>query len=477
MKPSPRLTINMSSNNIPDMNGLRVRELRAPRYTSYPTALEFREHFPADTFFGELARTNDEPVPVPLSLYVHVPYCAAACFYCGCHRVISRNTKTHAAYVDRLLAEIEQTLSLIDRDRPIQQIHFGGGTPNLLRPEDLKKILQALTRRNKTAPNCEISIEVDPRHVLAGDAAQWTDMGFTRISLGVQDVDSRVQQAINRIQPTTQVAFVVDEARAAGIQSINFDLVIGLPRQSVETMRQTLQWLETLRPDRVALYQYAHMPARFPAQRAIEDADLPSIAERFDMQKICSTSLQAAGYVNIGLDHYALPNDELSQALHDGRLRRNFQGYTVLGESDLLGFGVSSISNAGRCMVQNDRDIESYKNRIDRSESPITRGLLRSDDDQIRSRVINRLMCERALDTRLIGCEEHLDFSSYFADSITRLQQLDPEQNFLDRSGTVWTVTENGQEFLRLLAQCFDRYSGGARPANSPHAPQRAGLS
>ncbi len=464
----------MSSNNIPDMNGLRVRELRAPRYTSYPTALEFRDRFPAATFFGELARTNDEPVPVPLSLYVHIPYCAAACFYCGCHRIISRNTATHNAYLERLLAEIEQTMSLVDRDRPVQQIHFGGGTPNLLRPDSLQRILLALTKRNRATPRCEISIEVDPRHVLAGDAQKWVDIGFNRISLGVQDVDDRVQQAINRVQPSSQVAFVVDEARAAGIQSINFDLVIGLPRQSLETMTETLSWLQTLRPDRVALYQYAHMPSRFPAQRAIADSDLPSITDRFTMQQLCSDALNAAGYVNIGLDHYALPEDELSRALRDGRLRRNFQGYTVLGESDLLGFGVSSISNAGRCMVQNERDILQYQQHIDHDESPIARGLLRSDDDQIRARVINRLMCERALDTRLIGCEEHIDFTRYFADAIVRLQQLDPEQNFLDRSAVVWKVTATGQQFLRLLAQCFDRYTGGSPRATSPQAAQHA---
>lgn len=477
MNPCPHIAIAMSPNAKPDLNGLRVRELRAPRYTSYPTALEFREPFPAEQFFSELASTNDEPVPVPLSLYVHVPYCAAACFYCGCHRVISCNTARHAAYVDRLLAEIEQTLTRVDRDRPIQQIHFGGGTPNLLRPANLERILQALTQRNRKTQNCEVSIEVDPRHVQPGDAQEWVRIGFNRISLGVQDVDERVQQAINRVQPRSQVAFVVEEARQAGIRSINFDLVLGLPQQSTQTMNQTLDWLQTLRPERVALYQYAHMPARFPAQRAIVDTELPSVAERFAMQKHCNTSLQEAGYVNIGLDHYALPEDELSQALKDGRLRRNFQGYTVLGESDLLGFGVSAISNAGRCMVQNERDLPRYQEQIDTHRSAISRGLVRNADDQIRARVINRLMCERVLDTAAVAQEEKLEFSSYFADAVARLQQLDPEQVFLDRHGPVWTVTDAGQDFLRLLAQCFDRHTGGPAPARVAHAPRQAGLS
>lgn len=467
----------MTSQSTPDLNGLRVRELRAPRYTSYPTALEFREPFPAERFFGELANTNDEPVPVPLSLYVHVPYCAAACFYCGCHRVINRNPTLHAAYVERLLAEIEHTLSRVDRDRPIQQIHFGGGTPNLLRPESLERILQALTGHNRKTRNCEVSIEVDPRHVQPGDAAAWARIGFNRISLGVQDVDAGVQQAINRVQPRSQVAFVVDEARKAGIRSINFDLVLGLPQQSTDTMGETLRWIQSLRPERVALYQYAHMPTRFPAQRAIIESDLPTVAERFAMQQQCNQALQQVGYVNIGLDHYALPADELSQALKDGRLRRNFQGYTVLGESDLLGFGVSSISNAGRCMVQNERDLQRYEQQIDNQQSAITRGLLRNADDQIRARVINRLMCERALDTQAIAQEEKLEFSRYFADAVARLGQLDPKQEFLDRSGPVWTVTTTGQDYLRLLAQCFDRYTGGPSPARIPQAPRRAGLS
>lgn len=454
--------IAMPCNKTPDLHELRLRELQAPRYTSYPTARELQDGFDPKKFEDELMATNDELVPVPLSFYVHLPYCAAACFYCGCHRLISRSAKRQNAYLESLLREIEHTSSLVDNDRPIQQIHFGGGTPNLLRPAELRRIIQALTKRNKLAPNHETSIEVDPRQHLLGDACAWAQIGFNRISIGVQDVDPDVQTAINRIQPSEKVEEVVAEARSAGIQSINFDLVLGLPKQSTSSIARTLDWLKGVRPERVALYQYAHMPSRFPAQRAIHDDDLPSTEERFAMQAEAKKQLRDAGYIDIGLDHYALPNDDLARALKDGRLRRNFQGYTVLGESDLLGFGVSSISEAGRCMAQNTTELESYRQRVDNQQSAIQRGFVRDNEDSIRARIINELMCTRKVDTAAIARDENLHFAEHFADAIQKLNELDPHQLFLNRSHAIWTVSEEGNNVLRLLALCFDTHTASA---------------
>lgn len=460
--------IAMTCNTTPDLHELRLRELQAPRYTSYPTARELHGGFDPHTFEAELEATNDELVPVPLSFYIHLPYCAAACFYCGCHRLISRSSKRHNAYLESLLHEIERTLSQVDSDRPIQQIHFGGGTPNLLRPAELRRIIQSLTRRNKLAPDHETSIEVDPRQHRLGDACAWAQMGFNRISIGVQDVDPDVQEAINRVQASEKVEEVVAEARSAGIKSINFDLVLGLPKQSTQSIGQTLTWLKSVRPERVALYQYAHMPERFPAQRAIHDEDIPNAEERFAMQAEAKRQLRSAGYIDIGLDHYALPNDDLSRALNDGRLRRNFQGYTVLGESDLLGFGVSSISEAGRCMAQNTTELDLYRQHVDHHESAIQRGFVRDREDEIRARIINDLMCTRKIDTKAISRDDDLNFAEHFSDAIQKLNELDPHQLFLNRSHPIWTVTEEGSSVLRLLALCFDTHT--AAKATKPLA-------
>lgn len=449
------------------LSALRARELRAPRYTSYPTALQLRDSFSPTLFERELAASNDDLVPSALALYVHLPYCAAACFYCGCHRVISRKAHTHNAYLEHLLKEIEHTVSRIDRDRLVQQIHMGGGTPNLLRPVQLERLLEGLTANFALQPGCEVAMEVDPRQARPGDAHAWASLGFNRLSLGVQDVDPEVQKAINRVQPAGDVARLVKEIRRAGIQGLNMDLVLGLPRQTRRTVAQSLDWVIDQQPSRIALYQYAHMPLRFPAQRAINDAELPSLEQRFAFQDLAADRLQIAGYVNIGLDHYARPDDELAQAFHDGRLRRNFQGYTVLADSELFGFGVSAISCVGRSIVQNHKDTPVYAERIEAGRSPLQRGMLRSREDLRRARLIERLMCRLEVDTIALGADEGLDFAMHYADAIARLDRFDPEQEFLDRRQPLWKVTPSGRQFLRLLASCFDEYANDAKATDS----------
>jgi oxygen-independent coproporphyrinogen-3 oxidase len=440
------------------LTALRARELRAPRYTSYPTALQLKDSFSPALFERELAASNDDLVPSPLALYVHLPYCAAACFYCGCHRVISRKAQTHNAYLEHLLKEIAQTVERIDTDRLVQQIHMGGGTPNLLRPVQLERLLEGLTAKFALQPGCEVAMEVDPRQARPGDAHAWASLGFNRLSLGVQDIDPDVQKAINRVQPASDVARLVKEIRRAGIQGLNMDLVLGLPRQTRRTVAQSLDWVIDQQPSRIALYQYAHMPLRFPAQRAINDDELPSLEQRFAFQDLARDRLQIAGYVDIGLDHYARPDDDLARAFHDGRLRRNFQGYTVLADSELFGFGVSAISCVGRCIVQNLKDTPAYAERVEAGRSPLQRGMLRSREDLRRARLIERLMCRLEVDTQAFGADEGLDFAAHFADAIDRLNRLDPRQEFLNRRQAVWKVTTSGRQFLRLLASCFDEY-------------------
>ena len=438
---------------------LRRYDRPGPRYTSYPSAPRFHPEFTETDLRRHAARSNGEPIPRDLSLYVHVPFCFSPCFYCGCNRIITRDASRGAPYVERLLREAELASGLFDRDREVAQVHFGGGTPNFLDAPTLRRLLDGLARHFRFSAGNErdFSIELDPRTVREGDIAAYADMGFNRASFGVQDFDPTVQLAINREQSVTQTLTALQECRAAGFRSVNVDLIYGLPRQSVDGFLRTLDIVADARPDRVAVYGYAHLPRMFKAQRQIADTDLPDAAARLDLLQAAIERLTAAGYVYIGLDHFALPDDELSRALEAGTLQRNFMGYTTHAACDLIGLGVSAISHVGDSFSQNHRDITAWELAVDHGRLPLHRGLTLDDDDVIRAAAIQELMCTGAIDCAALSMRHDIDFDEYFADALDQLASLAAD-GLVELGAKRLVATSRGRLMLRIIAMCFDRY-------------------
>lgn len=430
-----------------------------PRYTSYPSAPQFKPNFTAADFRRHARRSNEEPIPRPLSLYVHVPYCFSPCFYCGCNRLITRDQGKAAPYVERLIREAEMVAPLFDRSRQLIQVHFGGGTPNFLTAEQLGQLLDAFGKyfRVSQASERDFSIELDPRSVREGDVAAYARMGFNRASLGVQDFDRTVQLAINREQSVEQTLRVIDDCRAQGFRSVNVDLVYGLPKQSRKGFGHTLDVVLRARPDRIAIYGYAHMPEVFKAQRQIVAADLPDAARRVELLSLAIDKLTAAGYLHIGMDHFALPEDDLGRALTHRGLHRNFMGYTTHADCDLIGLGMSSISHVGDSFSQNFRDLPSWEAAVDRGELPTWRGLSLSEDDVIRADVIQQIMCRGEVDVPRMERKYDLLFEDYFADALERLVPLVADE-LVEVSPERIVATPRGRLLLRMIAMCFDRY-------------------
>ena len=436
---------------------LRDRELRAPRYTSYPTALEFTEAVGPADLLQQIERTNQEPIPAPLSLYVHLPFCASACFYCGCNRIISRNETRRAEYLDLIEGEIGLLAAHLDTDRPVMQIHFGGGTPNSHRPLELARLIRSLSTRFSLHPNCEISMEVDPRLFQPGDALAWAALGINRISLGVQDVNLEVQTAINRVQPRERIIELVDEARKADMHGINFDLIYGLPRQTLCSVDDNVELVAQLQPDRIAVFHYGHMPQRFAAQRAIADSELPDLSTRLAMQSRYSEKLTQLGYRHIGMDHFSHPDDALARALAQGTLQRNFQGYSTQAGNDIIGLGVSAISDVGRLYAQNHSDIHRYQTAIKQGQLATARGFQRSEDDLQCHALIQQIMCQQHIDFAQAGGSEA--FRQRYADALLRLRALDPHGELVRIESDALHILPAGRSALRLIAQCFDTYA------------------
>jgi oxygen-independent coproporphyrinogen III oxidase len=441
-----------------------------PRYTSYPTAVSFTPEFRETQFRAFANACSRQHQSAPLSLYVHVPFCASPCFYCGCNRTITRDYERGDAYVRHLLQEIE-LVSPLFMHRKALQLHFGGGTPNFLRPGQLGLLLNAMRDHFGLGADShdEVSIEIDPRFIAAEDLAQLARQGFNRVSLGVQDFDEGVQQAVNRIQSVEQTLRAITACRAAGIESINIDLMDGLPRQTLEGFRRTLQTVIGSRPSRLAIYGYAHMPQLFKAQRRINSEELPDADTRIALLSLAIEMLTGAGYRYIGMDHFALPRDELATAQDAGRLQRNFMGYTTHAGCDLLGFGVSAISHIGNSYSQNPRDLAAWESSIDAGRLPVWRGLALDADDVLRAEIISQIMCQGDVDVSALEERHGIDFWSYFAAERRRLLQLESD-------GLVWVcasriiATSQGRYLLRLLAACFDRYLH--RESAEPQAPR-----
>ena len=436
---------------------------RGPRYTSYPTAVQFHEGFTADDYRRYARASNSDGAARPLSLYVHIPFCSSLCYYCACNKVVTRNAARVDEYMRMLYAEIRMQAALFGEDRPVSQLHFGGGTPTYLDNAQLGHLVRELRRsfRLATDDEREFSIEVDPRSVDAESVPLLAELGFNRLSLGVQDFEPIVQKAINRVQTATDVAELLRQARHTGFKSVSFDLIYGLPHQSVGSFDKTLQQVIVMRPDRLAIYNYAHLPARFKGQRMIRDRDLPSPSEKLDILHHTIDRLSAAGYVYIGMDHFALPDDDLAIAQGDGTLQRNFQGYSTHCECDLVGLGVSSISHVGDSYAQNTTSTIAYEAAISAGRLAVNRGLEMDSDDRLRAAVIQRLMCydELRFDDfeRRYGC----DFRATFGPELESMSGLARDRLVELDDGGIY-VTPRGRLLLRSIAMVFDRYLGTA---------------
>jgi oxygen-independent coproporphyrinogen-3 oxidase len=455
-----------------DADLLRRYDRPGPRYTSYPTAPQFGADFDETALRDCIRRSNADPIPRRLSLYLHVPYCFSPCFYCGCNRIITRDLTKGRTYVARLVREIEQLGTLFDRDREVIQLHLGGGTPNFLRPRELEEVVASVRSQFHLSMSGQrdFSIELDPRFIEPGDVAAYARLGFNRASLGVQDFDPDVQRAVNRLQSIEQTLRVIEDCRTAQFRSINVDLIYGLPKQTSAGFERTLDTVLAVRPDRLAIYGYAHLPELFKAQKQIETSDLPSAEVKLALLQLAIEKLSAAGYVYIGMDHFALPEDDLARAQVAGTLQRNFMGYTTHAQCDLVGIGMSAISHIGDSFSQNPRDLAGWEIALDQGRLPVWRGRRLDHDDVLRADVIQQLMCQGYIDTIDVQQRHDIDFHLYFADALEKLQPL-VEDGLAAWDGHRITATSGGRLLLRMIAMCFDRYltesSATARPRYS----------
>jgi oxygen-independent coproporphyrinogen-3 oxidase len=448
-------------NTIPpfDAELLRRYDKPGPRYTSYPTAPQFSTTFGEAQFRERARRSNADPIPRQLSLYLHVPYCFSPCFYCGCHRIITRDFGRSGPYLERLLREAEEVSRLFDRDREVIQLHLGGGTPNFMRPAQIGDLIESLGRQFhfSRSERRDFSIEIDPRLIRPGDIESYAAAGLNRASLGVQDFDPEVQRAVNREQSVEQTLEVIEACRRSAFRSVNVDLIYGLPRQTLLGFARTLDIVLEARPERLAVYGYAHLPNLFKAQNQIVVADLPDAETKLKLLGLAVDKLSAAGYRYIGMDHFALPEDDLARAQEAGSLHRNFMGYTTHAECDLIGLGMSAISHIGDSFSQNARDLPNWESALDTGRLPTCRGMDLDQDDILRGEVIQQLMCQGEIDIAAVEDRYDIDFQSYFADSLRKLAALVADGLARVECSRI-AVTSRGRPLLRIIAMCFDRY-------------------
>jgi oxygen-independent coproporphyrinogen-3 oxidase len=433
-----------------------------PRYTSYPTAVQFHAGFKSDEYRAA-ACASDVGTPKPLSLYFHVPFCASPCFYCGCMKVITRDHSRSQPYLQRLYKEIERQGELYDRSRPVEQLHFGGGTPTFLTNEQIGDLLAhtakhfQLLGRGPEGAHREYSIEIDPRTIDPARLKGLVELGFNRISLGVQDFDPAVQQAVNRVQSVEDTLELIRYARELGIESVSVDLIYGLPKQNRTTFARTLDLVIGAKPDRIATYSYAHLPHLFKPQKQIKREDLISAAEKLGLLELTVQKLSEAGYVYVGMDHFALPTDELVRAQRAGTLQRNFQGYSTKAECDLVAMGVSSISKVGDAYAQNAKTLPEYYAAIDAGGLAVQRGVQLTEDDRIRRDVIQRLMCATRLDFGAVDAQFGIRFEEYFAPELAALVPLQ-DDGLVEREGRGLRITGRGRLLMRNVAMPFDAH-------------------
>ncbi|MGI9221735.1 MAG: oxygen-independent coproporphyrinogen III oxidase [Woeseiaceae bacterium] len=430
---------------------------RGPRYTSYPAAPEFSDRFTAADYreFARLSNESDRP----LSLYVHIPFCHSLCYYCGCNKVVTRNQSRVRSYLDNLHREIELQAELYSTSRPVEQLHLGGGTPTYLDDVLLQRLIDKLASEfNFAGPaDREFSIEVDPRSVDVATIQTLAELGFNRLSLGVQDFDASVQHAVNRVQSESQIAKLLSAARNEGFRSVSFDLIYGLPLQTASSFSRTLQSVIEMRPDRLAVYNYAHLPERFKGQRMIDARQIPAPDEKLRLLQMTIDQLQAAGYCYVGMDHFALPDDGLVTARRNNTLQRNFQGYSTHRHSDLVGLGVSAISHVGNCYSQNAISTIEYESMLTKNELPISRGIAIDHDDMLRADVIQALMCYDEVSFAEFGRRYEINFGQYFAAELLRLVPL-AKDGLIELDSEGIRVKPSGRLLLRSIAMQFDRH-------------------
>jgi oxygen-independent coproporphyrinogen-3 oxidase len=454
-------------NAIFDAELVRRYDGPGPRYTSYPTAVQFHERFGV-VEYDTAARASNELDPKPLSLYFHVPFCESPCFYCGCNKIITRDHGRSRIYLEHLYLEIERQGRLYSRERLVDQLHFGGGTPTFLSDGELEELFAVLKRHFtlREDGDREYSIELDPRTVDGARLEKLQAIGFNRFSLGVQDFDPKVQEAVNRLQSEADTLELIRHARKIGIDSISVDLIYGLPRQTVESFEVTLSKIIEARPDRIAAYSYAHLPHLFKAQRQIKIADLVTPAEKLGLLGLTVETLTKAGYIYIGMDHFALPADELVRAQIDGTLQRNFQGYSTRAECDLIAMGVSSISKVGDTYAQNAKTLPEYYRLIDAGGLAIQKGVSLSPDDRLRRDVIQSLMCATRLEFSEIESRHHIVFERYFSNELEAIAALESD-GLVVREKRAISITPRGRLLMRNVAMLFDAHLANVAPTGA----------
>ncbi len=441
-----------------DVELITKYDVNGPRYTSYPTANEFVNEFSAGHYIDALDRL-DGAETAPISMYIHVPFCANICYYCACNKIVTANRKHADAYLEHLLCEINLQSELLTNNHRLEQLHFGGGTPTYFSDKQFSSVFAALHEHFNLATSSErdFSIEIDPRTVDAERIRLLSSLGFNRMSFGIQDFDPQVQHAVNRLQSEDETASVINAARANGIESVSVDLIYGLPLQTVAGFEQTLARVLRLGPDRISLYSYAHLPQRFKTQRQIKAADLPDPATKLELLRTAIEVFDQAGMVYIGMDHFAKPTDTLVRAQQDGTLHRNFQGYTTHGHCDLIGLGVSAISSVSGVYSQNAKDLDGYYRHIDQHRLPIERGIVLTVDDLITRELISALMCHFKLDIAAFEARHGFKFREYFESEWEALIPFQRE-GLLRLSDTLIEVTAKGRFVIRNICMTFDTY-------------------
>ncbi len=443
-----------------DEDLIRRYNQSGPRYTSYPTAIQFNEQFGTDDYLRQVEMSNTNKHP--LSLYFHIPFCDTVCFYCGCNKIATKDRTKAGPYLEHVFGEIELQAKLFNRDKQVTQLHWGGGTPTFISHEQMAALMAKTRQQFNLAPDNEgeYSIEIDPREIGADTIAFLRELGFNRMSLGVQDFEHDVQKAVNRVQSEAQTRNAIKAARDAGFYSVSFDLIYGLPHQTSDTFARTLDKVLELSPDRISVFNYAHLPEVFKPQRRINVEDLPGPDVKLAILKMAIDVLTQAGYVYIGMDHFAKPDDELARAQREGTLYRNFQGYSTHADCDLIGFGVTSIGMVADCYVQSLKTLDSYYPLIEQNQLPIYRGLVLTAEDKLRREVITQLICHFYLSKKVIEQAFNIVFDETFAGELSRLQALQSD-GLVILSKDAIQVAPAGKLLIRNICMIFDRYLSG----------------
>lgn len=442
-----------------DREMIQKYNLTGPRYTSYPTAVVFNQAYQQTQHRKNLLRYFDDSKNKPLSLYFHIPFCDTLCFFCACNKIATKKRDKADLYLDYLEKEIKLQAALIPETRVVEQMHLGGGTPTFLTHPQLRRMMSMIKQHFNLIGDDrrDYSIEIDPREAAPDTIRLLADLGFNRFSMGVQDVQEKVQRAVNRFQPIELTAQAIETCRANGAKSVNVDLIYGLPHQSHDSFKDTLAQVMQLSPDRLSVFNYAHMPQLFQPQKRILAADLPSADEKLSILQMTIEDLTAAGYVYIGMDHFAKPDDELAIAQKNGNLQRNFQGYTTHADCDLLAMGVSAISLINNSFSQNSKNLDAYYNQLDQGHVPIAKGYALDQDDLIRKQVIQSLSCHFMLDKSQIAAQFDIDFDAYFADELSHLSVF-ADDGLIDDKGHLLHVTAAGRLLIRNICMLFDAH-------------------